>query len=52
MYQKLSFESLEVLRWYIKLFFFYKVLNNEHPHPHYLFHLIHIKRMLSSDMNH
>ena len=40
-YQELGLESLQLRRWYRKLYLFYKVFKNEHPK--YLFHLIPVR---------
>ena len=49
-YQELGFKSIHVRRWYRKLCFFYKVLNNEHPQ--YLFNLIPVGPTLYPTRNH
>ena len=43
-YQELGLESLQLFRWYGKLYLFYKVFKNEHPK--YLFNLIPVRSTL------
>ena len=50
LYQELGFETLQQLRWYRKLFSFYKVFKNESPR--YLFNIIPIRNPAYSTRNH